>query len=473
MKRICSYILVLIFIVCNAACGSVGENGGAPAGTASDGARKPAGTVSDGTQKPPDAAAVPAVTLDMGKEDNTRITVAVSIPESRFMDIAAANFQKNNPGIAVEIKYYTTMGETVTQKMSNGSELVVSENTDVGGEKYLKTISTELMSGKGPDIIDTLYIPASRYADNNFLCDLEKMMKQDSGFDMGDYYENIINSTRYKGGLYTMPIDFMASFLSGKCSLPASMTTEELTWEAFFKSAEEALKARGIEGPAVIRCRQEELFMTLFFKSYGKFINEESKKCDFTSGEFTKMIRLVKEAADKKRITGLDKLTESMSDLYRLSLNEYDSNIVKLYKSPGESDELYVYPLPALDGKSGLDINIWYEYGINSNSKSKGAAWKFIKYLVSEEMQSSPELYGFPINKNATAEKSVREKWPHMKTVLSAGDPVFSRANVYPKINWQIYRIAKEETKQYFNGQRSAEETAGILQSRISIVLSE
>ncbi len=459
MKRMCFIVLVMVFMLCNTACGPTGEK----AGGSTD---SPAGSVRETSN-------TRSTALDLGKEDNTRITVAVSMPENRFIDTAAANFQKNNPGIIVDVKYYTTMGETITRKTADGGVLAISENTDPGGEKYLKTISTELMSGQGPDIIDTRYIPGGRYADNGFLYDLGKIIEKDPQFNSSDFYENIINSVKYKGGLYTMPIGFLVSVLTGKYSLPASTGTDKLTWDAFFKSAGEALKAQGVEGPTMMLCGQTELFSVLFHKNYGRFVDEESKKCYFTSEEFIKIIKLVKEAADKKLITGSNKnIPKNTLDLYMFR-NEVDANIAARYKSPEENSELYVYPIPVLDGESGMDADIYYEYGINNNSKSKGAAWKFIKYLLSEEMQTSPELFVFPVNKKAVAEKSLREKWTDTKTVLTEEDPVFSRANVYKKINWQIYKIAEEETQKYFEGKRSAEETAEIIQSRANVVISE
>lgn len=475
MKRMCLIVLVMVFMLCSTACAPGGEKAGGPADSTAGSVRK-APNAADSKTRAQDTREEedPGKTaLDLGKEDNTRITIAVSVPESRFMDTAAANFQKNNPGIVVDVKYYTTMGETITKKTADGGEMVIGENTDPGGEKYLKTISTELMSGEGPDIIDTRYIPGSRYADNGFLCDLGKIIEKDPQFNSNDYYENIINSVKYKGGLYTMPIGFSISVLTGQYSLPASTGTDKLAWDAFFKSAGEALKAQGIEGPTVMLCGQTELFSVLFRKNYGRFVDEESKECYFTSDEFIKTIKLVKEAADKKLITGSDKnIPKNTFDLYMLR-DEVDANIAARYKSPEENSELYVYPIPVLDGESGMDVDIYYEYGINSNSKSKGAAWKFIKYLLSEEMQTSPELFVFPVNKKAVAQKSLREKWTDTKTVLTEEDPVFSKVNVYKKINRQIYKIAEEETQKYFDGKRSAEETAGIIQSRANVIISE
>ncbi len=458
MKKICLTVLVMAVILCNTACG--------PAGANVDGsASEPAGSVRETSD-------TRSTALDMGKDDNTRITVAVAMPQSRFMDTAAANFQKSNPGIVVDVKYYTAMGETLTQKTADGGEMVSAENTDPLGEKYLKTISTELMSGQGPDILDTRYIPGGRYADNGFLVDLGEIIKKDSQFDSSHYYENIINYGKYKDGLYTMPIGFLVSVVSAKYGLGASVDTGKLTWDAFFKSAEEALNAHGVKGPTVMLCRRTQLFSALFRKNYGSFVDEESKKCYFTSDTFLKTIRLVKEAEDKKLISGPNKI-KSAVDLYQLREIESDANIAARFKSPEENSEFNIYPIPVLDGESGMDISIYYEYGINNNSKSKGAAWKFIKYLLSEEIQESPELYVFPINKKAVAAKSLREKWTDMNAVLTEDEPVFSGANVYKKMNWQIYKIAEEEAQKYFDGKRSAEETADIIQSRVNVVISE
>lgn len=462
MKRIGSIALVLFIAGFIAGCSPSARTGN----TAPDTAEKTAAAAGE-------TSGGKTVPLDMGKEDNTRLTVASSKPEDRFLETAVAAFRKKNPGIVVEIKHYTAMGETYTRETEDGSMLMIGENTDPGGEKYIKTISTELMSGAGPDIIDTFYLPFGKFADNGFLCDMEAIIAEDAGFDGSSYYENILDAVKYKGGLYTMPLGFLADYTAGKYSLPEGTGSEATMLDDFLKTAGETLKTHGINGTYVLSRRDTDIFDILFRSRYGSFVKEDTRECDFTSGEFVELIKQIKEAADEKLIfrAGEDVTRyKGWEDLYFIIQSSYDSNYLAYYKNPkGENN---VYAIPYLD-KPGIGSDIFMEYGINSNSKSKGAAWKFIKFIISEEMQTSPEFFPFPINKAAMQKKIERERVPEAGTELTAGDSVFSRLTVYPKKNWQVLKIVQEETEKFFDGQRSAEDTANIIQGRINVMIKE
>ena len=172
MKRICSIVLVILFILSAAACSSKEEADVSEIGNADKAALQT-----------PEAVDTKAAALDLGREDTTRITSADSSPENRFLETAVENFQKNNPGIVVEIKTYTSMGERLMWQTEDGGTVVISKNTDPGGEKYIKTINTELLSGVGPDIFNTYEVPCSKFADNGFLTDINLIIRQDAGFD--------------------------------------------------------------------------------------------------------------------------------------------------------------------------------------------------------------------------------------------------------------------------------------------------
>ncbi len=473
MRKIVSVLLVIFIMFTMTACGSNEQAGVLPDGDVTGGTAGPdAGSAGDaGVSGTSDTN---TGVLDMGKEDNTRITIALSIPEDRFMEMAVMKFQEANPGIVVDLKYYTSMGETMTQQTEDGGTLVVSENTDPGGEKYIKTINTELMSGAGPDIIETFYMPVGKFADNGFLCDMDRIIRQDTEFDSSSYYGNIINGMKYKGGLYTMPVAFTVDLMYAKFILPKEAVSNGLTLEAFFDTAGEVLKAHGAKDSFVLYQDAEALFRNMLRRYYGEFVKADTRECDFTSGRFVRLIELIKSAEDRKLFFNTRKNTNTdtgWENLFFLMEDQNDTNCLRDLKSPGESDNTYT--IPSMDGESTVYANIFKEYGINNNSKSKGAAWKFIKFLISEEMQTSPELYFFPVNKDAMARKIEMEKVDGTNVELTADDPVFSNISVYDNQNWQITEIIMEETRKYFDGQRTSEETARILQGRVDLMVKE
>ncbi len=479
MKKILSVLLAIFIMFTMTACEGNERAGVLPAVDITAATAGPdagtAGAAGDaGVSGASGASDINADILDMGKEDNTRITVAIGSPGDRYMETAAKRFQDENPGIVVELKYYTSMGETMTQQTEDGGTLVISENTDPGGEKYVKTLNTELMSGAGPDIIDTFNVPCGKFADNGFLCDLLPIIRQDAGFDKSIYYESIMDGVKYKDGLYTMPVGFTIDLLSAVYELPKEAVSNGLTLDAFFSLAGGVLKANGVSGTYVLYDSEETLFRNMLKRYYGDFVNEDSRECDFTSGKFVNLIECIKRAMDNKLLYRSDKHSRSdkgWEDLFFLMEYRYESNYLAAYKDPVKNN--LIYAIPSMSGESAVFANIHKAYGINSNSKSKGAAWKFIKFLISEQMQTSPEFFLFPVNKAAMAQKIEREKDDGMNMELTANDPVFSEISVYANQDNQITVIILEETMKYFDGQRTAEETARILQSRVDLMVKE
>ena len=71
------------------------------------------------------------------------------------------------------------------------------------------------------------------------------------------------------------------------------------------------------------------------------------------------------------------------------------------------------------------------------------------------------------------AAKIERERSAEAGTGLSADNPIFSKLFVYPRENLQVLKIVREETEKYFNGQRSAEDTANVIQGRVNMMIKE
>ncbi len=51
---------------------------------------------------------------------------------------------------------------------------------------------------------------------------------------------------------------------------------------------------------------------------------------------------------------------------------------------------------PTLNGQgNGLELKSFMNFGLNSQSKVEKEAWEFLKFMLSEEIQTSPDLNDF------------------------------------------------------------------------------
>lgn len=122
---------------------------------------------------------------------------------------------------------------------------------------------------------------------------------------------------------------------------------------------------------------------------------------------------------------------------------------------------------------------------INANSKVKQEAWKFIKFLLSEDVQTQPKLQGFSVNKSVN-EKNLEELAAKGSVASNSGTNVpvtaegiqtlkqmIANANIFITDDGKIQSIVAEEAKASFSGQKSVDEVAKLIQNRVTTYLNE
>jgi len=153
-------------------------------------------------------------------------------------------------------------------------------------------------------------------------------------------------------------------------------------------------------------------------------------------------------------------------------------------------------------------------FGINSNSKNKYTAWEFLKFLADEEIQSSglTPPHAIPVNKNAremlaamyiTGEAMQRraanaggpfgavntgdpqempppvntelnpEQQQALENYLKQLDIFTAQLNKYAVHDYTIDNMINTEVRAFFTGDKSADEVANTLQSKVNLYLNE
>lgn len=123
---------------------------------------------------------------------DTELTV-YSLTEDSYLRQVAAVFQKKYPDIYLNLETGMTGEDAVT-------------DTDA-----LKSLNTEIMAGKGPDVLLLDQIPGETYVEKGMLKDLSGILKD------ADILENIRSAyTREDGSIYEMPVKFAIPVLFGR-----------------------------------------------------------------------------------------------------------------------------------------------------------------------------------------------------------------------------------------------------------------
>ncbi len=430
--------------------------------------------------------------------DKKTVTVAIRYSD-RYIQAAVSGFQKTHPDIKINLKDYSAAVVSTSPEGPTDEELKRAENAE---KDFQKNVSTEIMAGQGADIIEVLGLPFQRFIEKNVLANISDLMKNDKTFDLNKYQQNIFDACKYKGNLYIMPLNFsFTGFAVNKDIITRgkiSFDSSKWTWEDFISIAEKIRKAKYTDGKteqcALPKVSDGELFAYVMGSDVGRFINFENKTSSFDSKEFIDILKTVKAIKDKKlcspeldigKLYGYtDPGTVGFMQCYMMM---YQSVVQQQALFNGE---IQLADYPSMSGvssaKSFTPINT---YAINNNSKLKAEAWEFIKYLLSDEIQVSPDMYYFPVNKEALkrrAEREIKENFMYNATKdqgrnvkpLTQADVdminnLINGLEIMPYIDSQAQEIINGEVNGFLSGKTSAEETAKKIQSKIAIYLNE
>ncbi|RRJ66019.1 extracellular solute-binding protein [Paenibacillus oralis] len=422
------------------------------------------------------------------KDGKTVVTLSVLQKDPNgWLDQAAQTYEQAHPDIDIVIKeYLTTPDRAPGQALHIGGDINPAEL-----ETYRNTMNTELMSGKGPDLISVSNLNYGQYADKNLLADIGELMKNDQNFAIQDYYTNVLDAVKHEGKLVAMPIVFWIHTLTSGLG-PSDLQVDEANWtwnDLLNKGKEMAEKDStfGVMGAV----SPSSLLSKMVLGEFNQYVDQTAKQAKFDSPSFIQLLNNVRDMYDNGLLSqDYDKLIEDR-DLFR---DETYYAPVMLYQALQTNRQ--ILNLPSSGDKNGLVFSSNLMLAINEKSAVKQEAWDFMKYLISEEMQSHPALFmAFPINKTVlTSVLTNQLKNSSVQTQAMGGDqksdPNTDRSVVdegtIQKITQFVEKpgrfldsdprfmsIIEEESSAFFEGKKSAEEVAATIQNRTQLYLNE
>ena len=125
----------------------------------------------------------------------------------------------------------------------------------------------------------------------------------------------------------------------------------------------------------------------------------------------------------------------------------------------GEKTIFIGYPIDKAAGKQSGNLIQPGQIvlGIGANSGYKEEAWEYIKMFFEEEYQST--INGkFPVSRSELEKRLIE---------------IIQSADSTSATDWEMYNIALEEVAMFLSGDRSAEDTAEVIQRRLSMYVAE
>lgn len=373
---------------------------------------------------------------------------------------------------------------------------VMLPEADEDWTEFRDRIQLEMSVGRGPDILGhDIVLNIEPFVENDYLECLDGLL-----MDETEYLQAAIDGCRIDGKLYGVPYDCTFNFIAYSevyTEGRTSWTMPELM-SAVRKSGVSTLQ-KGYTGEDIV------MRYALYDNSNTAYIDWEKGESHLTDNAFIELLAFAKEYAD----TG--KMQAEKGELVQLG---------EAFAVDISMDELhwlnFVYACfqgkPSIIGYPKVDGNGIYlssrELYVNNNSAYKEGAKAFLKYLVSEEVQTKYiefNLYdeftsmgvllgyksNFPVNLKAyevlldTARDTSKTEAAYMNYGVSYKDTpytdeqveqfYFLLENAQPN-NFMaagISGIVSEELAPYFSGDITAVEAAEKLDNRVQLYLNE
>lgn len=246
-------------------------------------------------------------------------------------------------------------------------------------DTMLTKISTEIMAGKGPDIISlNQKLPFEKLIDNGSFADIDELAElYKSDIDFDDYNSTIMDCGIYNGKRYIIPIAYCPNILITTQEILDKYNLENTNFS--FKELEIRLSDK--DHSYALFGNKDETYK--FFLSYvNEYVDFYNKTTEFSSDEFTESLdyigKMIRNDNSRKEGTTWDIIGNY---LFRTSQLSFDGSMMSTLNS-----YFYIYNnnstpviIPNYNKKANA-VSAFVQCGIalNNNSNNKEKALAFV-----------------------------------------------------------------------------------------------
>ncbi len=411
----------------------------------------------------------------------TKELVAYSLRENAFLRQVISQYQLTHPDVKVTLQVGLEQGSTLKE------------------EDAVKALNTELVAGKGPDLILLDGLNRDTYINKGILEDMSKWAKDSK--EVNQCLENIIAAYKVQDKTYGIPIHFVTPMLWGD---------EKVLQEV--KSIEDlaAYMERHPNEEVISYKEAKELICQFGPASSQNWFNEEGELQERPIINFLEAVKELEKQGKsletkKKAVPSIEELLKPGWDIEDMICVTYDYADVYFLKASGIRDLLAgaagnekrtESDFVVLSNQEGSMFEPRNILGINAASKKKDIAKDIIGMALSEVIQGIDIEEGFPVNQLVFEKWIQGSTWNHGKNygIMISGEDIpdltLSVQWGYEKELKKYYEQCKElkvplqdnrvllntvveEAKGYFEGTMTAEEVAKAIMKKTEFYLSE
>jgi ABC-type glycerol-3-phosphate transport system substrate-binding protein len=421
----------------------------------------------------------PAGTLE-GDKIELRVT---SLYNSDRLRKAANEFERAHPGVTVTI------------------ESRVSQNESSAVEDHIRALNTDLLAGKGGDVLILDGLPYEQYVSRGVLKDIGTLADE-----LGLLPGIREGSKASNGNTYMLPVQFSFSALWGKKDAVSQVNA--LTDLPYITLN---------EGQSPMFARSPADWLSLLYPACEESLRGSDGRINFDSDAFTAFLETVKMLYDAqgemnivgqfggfaggiaRQATRAGINPQEMLALFNgsIALNAMNMSglmqVSAAYSLAGGADSACII-MPGMEGEGSSYIPSTLA-GVSARSQHTDLAEEFIRTLFSDEVQSMFQLTGLPSTSSALdslfedqIEASESANITQMMMIPGAGQLTITQPS---RETWEYLRglcdkvgspsiadetllaFITEETAKFFDGSATAAEAARAVHQRAFVYLNE
>ena len=338
---------------------------------------------------------------DQKRLPDERPPLNIQVPEYLYqsMAFAARTYNKGSKDVRIEVSQY--------------------EDYDDSYEAYHRKLATEILAGKGPDIIFMSYLPWDDFIDNGVLADLNEFIDRDPSFNKTNYLPALTAIER-NSGLYGLALNIYNDdiLFSVKSSVMEkygfSGSYNDISWEKIIEIAvaERRTDSNGMEiYPFGIPNFEgyQMYYISRILSKNNSFLEPETGV--FREDAFRTFLstieRLVNGDLVKPELSGITAQYRSMEDgstvFFLKDLGDFWVDMVEKKHLFNNEAVMTIHPNLGVEDLAFRTTLL----GISSGSDHKEAAWDFLSTILTEEYQDRMFSYAVPVNRALLEKRAI------------------------------------------------------------------
>ena len=398
---------------------------------------------------------------------------------------AVVVFNETNPDYYIRVTDEYSLGS----KVRNGEYSWNDSDADIKAAQFTRDLAYQLMSdlknGDGPDLVFS-YGVQTQLNDSEYLIDLKSEIGTEGLF------ENIVKSSEVGGKIYQYPLSFVIEGI-----ITDKKDVDEDQYGFTFDQYKDFVSGP-CNGEDPVKYGQTDYFNLCYQRIEDKCFN--GKKLNLGNDDYRMLAEYVSQNVIDKDEETFNYYVQTYK--YGQWTPTFDQNITlyRLMSNYADSlDHIRIMGLPTVEG-IGPSLSLAASVGVSAHTAEKEACIKFVKTLLSDEVQYSFAEGNTPVNKaafEATARNAITDynfvyekyqsAYGYDFDLSEAGmpwhriDPSF--VDTYEEmidscyginaIDAGIALIFTEEMPAYFAGQKSLDDVIKIIENRSQTMLNE